>query len=126
MQRILGGTKFICEQIEKHDGRFVLKERGRRRRRAHVVAGVNNESPFWPVSRLRRSKIGGKDRGPTYRPWSGPAIGREISVKIVDREDLDHDVLTLDGLSDGGDRFRWNIRAGLQPQDQARGKQEYS
>jgi hypothetical protein len=48
-----------------------------------------------------------------------------VSVKIVDREDLDHDILTVSRLTDGGNGFGWDIRTGWQPQDQAPGKQGY-
>ena len=89
-----------------------------------MVAGVNNEGPFGPVSRLRGSKIGGKHCGPTHRSRS-TAIGRELSVKIVDGEDLDDNVLPGAGLSDGRDGFRWNICTGLHPHEQARSKEGY-
>lgn len=70
-----------------------------------MVAGVNNECPFGPVSGLRCSKIRGKNCGPTHRSRS-TAIGRELSVKIVDGQDLDYNILTVGGLSDGRDGFR--------------------
>ena len=83
-----------------------------------MVAGMNNEGPFGPVSGLRGSKIRGKHCSPTHRSRS-TAIGRELSVKIVQREDLDDHILTVGGLSDGRDEFRWNIRTGLHPHEQA-------
>lgn len=89
-----------------------------------MVAGMNNEGPFGPVSGLRGSKIRGKHCSPTHRSRS-TAIGRELSVKIVDGEDLDYNILTGGGVSEGRDGFQWNIRTGLHPHEQARSKEGY-
>ena len=63
-----------------------------------MITGMNNKRPVTPVLRLGRAKIRGEHRRTTHRSLSGLSIRKKMSMKIIDGQNLYHDMLWIGRL----------------------------
>ncbi len=77
----------VREEVEERDGRLVLEQRGRGRRRADVIPGVDDDRPIL-LARLGGQKVRGEDARAADVAVRHPAARGELPVEVVDRQDL--------------------------------------